>query len=35
MSKKPARVNLEEGSPEYSVFHAIHEAREKLNINAN
>ena len=32
MSKKPARVNLEEGSPEYSVFHAIHEAREKLNI---
>lgn len=32
MSKKPARVNLEEGSPEYSVFHVIHEAREKLNI---
>ena len=32
MSKKPARVYLEEGSPEYSVFHAIHETREKLNI---
>lgn len=32
MSKKPACVYLEEGSPEYSVFHAIHETREKLNI---
>lgn len=32
MSKQPARVDLEEGSVEYSVFQAIHETRERLNI---
>ncbi|MDO4663810.1 MAG: helix-turn-helix transcriptional regulator [Erysipelotrichaceae bacterium] len=32
MSKKPARVDLDKGSPEYSVFQAIHDTREKLNI---
>lgn len=32
MTKKPARADLQEGSPEYSVFQAIHDTREKLNI---